>query len=177
MTFAGTPTTNDPSGITMPSRQTAPAPMMDQLPTSTLFNSMAPMPMRQSSWTVAPWMMARWPTATRAPIVQGTPWSRWTMEPSWMLESSPTVMLSVSPRRTAVGQMLTRGPRVTSPMTWAALWTKAVGWMVGGFMGLGQRADRTQVLRLRLQVTGVQGVWRSDAIAPDTCAPPDTRTP
>ena len=92
------------------------------------------MPMRHSSSTVAPCTMARWPTATREPMWHGTPTSTWTMLPSWMLESSPTTMRAVSPRRTAVGHTLTRAPSVTSPITMAALWTKAVGSMVGSFI-------------------------------------------
>ncbi len=79
--------------------------------------------------------------ATRAPIVHGTPASTWTMVPSWMLESSPTVMASVSPRRTAVGQTLTRAPSVTSPMMIAARWTNALGEIVGAFMAFVKRAE------------------------------------
>src|SRR5688500_1995383 len=40
-------------------------------------------------------------------------------------------MASLSPRRTAVGHTLTRAASVTLPMTCAARWTKAVGWIVG----------------------------------------------
>src|SRR6186713_3359607 len=48
-----------------------------------------------------------------------------------MLESSPTTIASLSPRSTAVGHTLTRAPSVTLPMTCAAGWTKAVGWIAG----------------------------------------------
>src|SRR6185437_3975348 len=80
---------------------------------------------------VAPWTIARWPIATRLPMIVGTPWSTWTIVPSCTLLSSPITMRSESPRITAVGQTETRAPSVTSPNTTAAGWMKEVGWRVG----------------------------------------------
>ena len=76
-----------------------------------------------------PCTIARCPIATRRPIAHGTPGSTWTMVPSCTLLSSPMTIASLSPRSTAVGHTLTRAPRVTSPITCAAGWTNAVGWM------------------------------------------------
>src|SRR5688572_16394657 len=60
----------------------------------------------------------------------GTPWSTWMTVPSWTFESAPMVIDAVSPRTTAVGQIDTRGPSVTSPQTNAAGWMNAVAWIV-----------------------------------------------
>ena len=79
------------------------------------------MPMRQSSSTVQPCRMTPCPTVTRAPtVVWEKPPVMCTIEPSWMLLSSPTTMRPSSPRRVAQGQMLARAPSVTCPMTTAA---------------------------------------------------------
>ena len=71
------------------------------------------MPMRVLSPTAHPWTMAPWPMVQPFP----TTVSSWRTAQSWMLVSSPTEMAPSSPRRTALYQMLTPRPRVTSPVT------------------------------------------------------------
>src|SRR5919107_495332 len=62
--------------------------------------------------------------------------------PSWTFESAPMVIAAVSPRTTAVGQIDTRGPSVTSPQTNAAGWMNAVAWIVMNDQSLTRSAGR-----------------------------------
>ena len=57
-TFPGMPTTSDPSGITAFWGISAPAPMMQFLPTTAPLRMMAPMPTSVLSPTVQLWTMA-----------------------------------------------------------------------------------------------------------------------
>ncbi len=115
----------------MPSGTRAWAPTMLPTPMTAPFKTVAPMPMRHSSSTVQPCTVARCPTVTRAPILQGMPGSACTTAPSCTLVSSPTEIASVSPRMTAVGQTDARAPSATLPMTTAASWMNTSGPICG----------------------------------------------
>src|SRR5262245_7875019 len=125
-TLPGTPTTSDPGGITLSSETSAPAATREPAPTTDRLSRIEPMPIKQPSSIVAPCTTARWPTTTRRPIETGTSVSTCTTELSWMFDSSPSVIESMSPRRTAPNHTLERAPRITSPTTTAPGATNAV---------------------------------------------------
>ncbi len=64
------------------------------------------MPISEPSSTVVECRITRWPTVQLAPTVTGWPGSVWITELSWMLEFSPMMIQSLSPRSTAPHQML-----------------------------------------------------------------------
>src|SRR6267378_8053230 len=155
VTRAGTPTTREPGGTRAPSGTTAPAATTLPVPMCTPFKSTLPMPIKQSSSTVHPCRMARWPTPTRAPIRAGSPSSTCTIVPSWRLVRSPTTIAAMSPRSTAPYHTLAWAPSVTSPSTTAPGAINAVGWMS---MLLPHRLEyplNPRVYRLAVLLSGV----------------------
>ena len=65
--------TSEPSGITAFWGTSAPAPIMQLLPTTAPFRTIAPMPTSVLSPTVQLWRMALWPTVQPSPTCSGMP--------------------------------------------------------------------------------------------------------
>src|SRR5467141_1202189 len=95
----------------------APAPIRQPLPMTAWFMMIAPMPTSDPSPMVQPCSIAWWPTETFFPRVSGTPGSTCRTAASWMLVRSPMVMMSLSPRTTALNQMLVWLCMTTVPIT------------------------------------------------------------
>jgi hypothetical protein len=102
----GEPMTMDPSGISLPSVMSALAPIMQLRPMRARFSTTALIPIRLLSPMVQPWSMTLWPTVTFSPMVSGHPASVCRTEPSCTFEFAPTLIRSLSPRSTALNQML-----------------------------------------------------------------------
>ena len=124
MTRAGTPTATELSGMTIPSGTSAPAPMMQFLPTTAWLRMVACIPMRLLSPTVQPWTMALWPTVTFLPRTTCPPGSQWSTALSCTLLFLPSISAPSSARSTAPYQIFTPLPSVTSPSTVAFAATK-----------------------------------------------------
>ena len=63
------------------------------------------------------------------------------MVPSWMLERRPIRIQFTSPRMTTHIQTLLSSPISTSPITCALSSTKALGWMRGRALVMGESLD------------------------------------
>ncbi|MDT4869639.1 hypothetical protein FQZ97_1046800 [compost metagenome] len=115
----------EPSGNSLPSVTSEPAPTRQYLPIFAPLSTMAPMPISDSSPTVQPCSITWWPTVTWAPMVKGSPSSACSTLPSWMLLPVPIVMVAVSPRTVVPNHTLACSPRLTSPITNAVSATQA----------------------------------------------------
>ncbi len=100
----GRPITSVPSGISLPSVMSAPAPTSTLRPITAPFITIAPMPTKLFSPTVQPWSSAICPMVQPAPMVSGKPMSVWQTQLSCTFEPSPTTIGSLSPRSTALNQ-------------------------------------------------------------------------
>src|SRR5467141_1141525 len=116
-TLPGEPSTSTPSGYVFPSGMRAPAAMRQLLPMTAWFMMIAPMPTSVPSPMVQPCSIAWWPTETFFPSVSGTPGSTCRTAASWMLVRLPRVMMSLSPRTTALNQTLVWLCMTTAPIT------------------------------------------------------------
>src|SRR5438093_8053327 len=125
-TTPGTPATKERGGTIVPSRTTHPAATSDSSPIWQSSSTIAPIPIRQRSWIVAPWRIARWPAVTSLPIVSTErPPVVWRMQPSWMFVRAPTRIGPTSPRSTDPYHTDASSPKTTSPTTTAVGATNA----------------------------------------------------
>ena len=116
-----------PSGNSLPSVTSEPAPTRQLRPIFAPLSTMLWMPTRLPSPMVQPCSITWWPMVTLRPMVSGTSWSVCSTLPSCTLLWAPTVMRSLSPRSTAPYQTLAFSPNVTRPITSALSATQAVG--------------------------------------------------
>ena len=107
------------SGITIFPVTSAPAPMMQFFPTTAPLSIMLPIPTTVLSPTVQPCTTALCPMDTPFPIWMECPSSVCSVLLSCTLELSSIKILPVSPRTTALYQIPTFSPKVTSPTTCA----------------------------------------------------------
>ncbi len=95
----------------------AEAPINEPLPIRAPLSTVARIPIKQSSSTVAPCTMAAWPMVTFAPTTHGKPGSACRQARSCTLVRGPIVTDSQSPRITAPNHTLAFSPRCTLPTT------------------------------------------------------------
>ena len=148
--------TSDPAGTSIPSNSTAPAPTTEPRPTRTLLSTMAPIPIRQSSSMVQPCKMTRCPTVTRCPRCRNSRVGVNHRQVLRILVCSPIEILSVSPRMTALYQILVSLPTSTSPRTISSTWDenggvnhgRSIQWSGANSLGAGGRVSRSRRITL-----------------------------
>ena len=116
-TRAGAPTISEPSGNSLPSVTSAPAPTSEFFPIVAPLSRIAPMPIRLLSPTLAPCRMTLWPITQSRPITIGKPGSVCSVALSWICERSPSSIHSLSPRSTEPNQTLASVLSRTRPIT------------------------------------------------------------
>ena len=118
--LAGEPTINQPSGNSLFSVTSAPAPTKQLLPILALLRIVAPIPIKELLPIVQPCIIALCPMVQLLPIVTGQSGSTWMIVFSCIFVSSPILITSLSPLKTDPNQIPTSFPKTTFPMTCAS---------------------------------------------------------
>lgn len=101
--------------LSLPSRTKAPAPITHSSMIFAPFMMMLPMPTRLPHQFMQPCRNAMCPIVQSSPIVSGKPGPVCETDPSCTFERAPTVISSLSPRRTGPNQTLASSSSLTLP--------------------------------------------------------------